>query len=99
MSVNSYHKHLHKKRKKKQQEPIDRLVYLAVIFGPLMTLPQVYAIWVQQSNDVSVVSWISYLVIAVIWLFYGIRHKEKPIILVQLLWIVLDILIVAGLMR
>ena len=90
---------MRKKRKKKKQEPIDKLVYLAVVFGPLMTLPQVYTIWIQQSNDVSVISWVSYLIIAVIWLFYGIKHREKPIILVQLLWIVVDVLIVVGLMR
>jgi len=99
MSVNSHHKQLHKKHKQKKREPIDTLVYFAVIFGPLMTLPQVYSIWINQHNDVSVISWVSYLIVAVIWLFYGIKHREKPIILVQLLWIALDILIVIGLVR
>ena len=99
MSVNSHHKHLHRKRKSKKQEPIDKLVYFAVVAGPLMTLPQVYAIWVEQSTDVSVISWSAYLLIAVVWLIYGVKHRQKPIIIVQLLWIALDILIVAGLMR
>lgn len=98
MSVNSHHKHLHKRRKKRQSS-VDKLVYLAVIFGPMMTLPQVYSIWIEKSDGVSVISWVSYLVIAVIWLFYGLKHKEKPIIVVQLLWIVLDVLIVVGLLR
>ncbi len=99
MSVNSHNKHLLNRRKKTKQEPIDKLVYFAVILGPLMTLPQLYTIWVQNSTDVSVISWASYLGIAVIWLLYGLKHRETPIILVQLLWIVLDALIVIGLMR
>jgi len=99
MSVNSHHTHLHRKRRKKKQEPIDKLVYLAVFLGPLMTLPQVYAIWVQGNKGVSMVSWVAYLLIAVVWLFYGIKHREKPIIAVQLLWIILDIFIVVGLLR
>ena len=74
-------------------------MYFAVVAGPLMTLPQVYAIWVEQSTDVSVISWSAYLLIAVVWLIYGVKHRQKPIIIVQLLWIALDILIVAGLMR
>lgn len=98
MSVNSHHKHLHRKRKKRQSS-IDKLVYFAVIFGPMMTLPQVYSIWIEKSDGVSVISWVSYLVIAVVWLLYGLKHREKPIIIVQLLWIVLDVLIVVGLLR
>ncbi len=98
MGVNTHHKHLHSKKRKKRSS-IDQFVYVAVIAGPLLTLPQLYTIWYEQKTDVSLISWAAYLVIAVIWLFYGIKHKEKPIIVVQLIWIILDAFIVIGLMK
>lgn len=89
-----------KKGKSKIHRPlVDTLVYVAIIISPMLTLPQVYSIWVEEQKGVSLVSWISYLIAAIIWLFYGIKHNDKPIILVQIIWIVLDAMIVVGIMR
>lgn len=77
----------------------EKIIYFAVVAGPIMTIPQVYDIWVKGEKQVSVVTWSSYLVIACIWLWYGIRRKDFPIIISQLAWIVLDILIVVGVTR
>ena len=63
-----------------------------------MTLPQVYDIWVMGKKEVSAISWAAYTVVAVIWLLYGMKHRERPIIIVQLLWIVLDVLIFVGIL-
>jgi uncharacterized protein with PQ loop repeat len=64
-----------------------------------MTLPQLYSIWVTKTNGVSVVSWIAYLVIAVMWLVYGLRHRSVPIVMVQVLWVIIDAAIIIGLIR
>lgn len=89
-----------KKVKSKKSRPlIDTLVYAAIIISPALTLPQVYSIWVDGQKGVSLVSWAAYLFAAIIWLFYGIKHNDKPIILVQTIWIVLDAMIVVGVMR
>ena len=99
MAVNNYHKHYHKRRAKKvAKEPIDNLIYIAVILGPIMTVPQLYSIWVMKQNGVSIISWVAYLIIACLWLFYGLRHKSMPIILVQMLWIIIDAAIIIGLL-
>lgn len=81
----------------KPRSLIDSLVYLAAIVGPLMTLPQVYEVWIERSKGASFITWSSYIVVAMIWLAYGIKHKDKPIITLQVLWLILDILIVVGL--
>lgn len=101
MAGNIYHKHHHvrQKRTKKSKSTIDWLIYAAVILGPLMTIPQLSLIWIDGKKDSSLISWSSYLLIAFLWLAYGIKHKEKPIIAVQAAWIVLDALIVIGLLR
>lgn len=97
MTVN-VHPHALRRKKKKPAPAIDRLVYVAVIGAPLMTLPQVYTIWVDRQGGVSMLSWIAYMVTGLIWLFYGIKHREWPIILVQIAWIILDLGVIIGLL-
>lgn len=76
---------------------IDKIIYPVGIIGPLMTIPQLVKIWVgQDATGVSIISWSAYLVIAIFWLFYGTIHKEWPIILSNVLWILMDVAIVLG---
>ena len=83
--------------KDKLKKLFDDLVYFVGIMGPLMTIPQITKIWLEKdASGVSALSWFSYLITAIIWLFYGIIHQEKPIILTNTLWIILDIIIVTG---
>ncbi|KKR09139.1 MAG: MtN3 and saliva related transmembrane protein [Parcubacteria group bacterium GW2011_GWC1_39_29] len=75
----------------------DNLIYLGGILGPIVTIPQLIEIWLNKNaSGVSVISWIAYLVGAMFWLFYGLVHREKPIIFTYGVWIVIDILIVIG---
>ena len=101
MAGNIYHKqHHHRKKpatKKKPASTIDWLIYAAVILGPVMTIPQLSMIWIDGKKDSSIISWASYFVIACLWLAYGIKHKDKPIIIVQIAWMVVDALVVIGL--
>ncbi|HEU4967067.1 MAG TPA: hypothetical protein VFT53_06370 [Candidatus Saccharimonadales bacterium] len=94
MGVNIYHAKIKKHRKSKRT--IDRLVYVAVALGPLMTLPQVWNVWMTHDRGVSLPTWFAYAVVAVIWLWYGLYHKDKPIVCLQASWLVLDLLIVGG---
>lgn len=97
MSVNSYHvREKHKKKKSQHKVLLDYLIYFAVIFGPLMTVPQVYDIWVLSKKDISVISRIAYLITGLIWLFYGLKKKDKPIIMVQVFWVMLESAIIVG---
>ncbi len=76
---------------------MDKAIYVVGVFGPIMTLPQVWKIWVgKNAVGVSVLSWSAYLIAAFFWLVYGLIHKEKPIIITYSLWILMEISIVAG---
>ena len=76
---------------------IDKAIYVVCIAGPIFTIPQVWKIWVgKNASGVAVISWISYLVMACFWLVYGIEHKEAPIIITNCIWIVLEIMVIAG---
>ena len=76
---------------------MDRLIFFVGAVGPLMTIPQVMKIWVDKNAaGVSLISWTTYLVTEIIWIIYGIMHKEKPIIITYTMWVLLDIMIVVG---
>ena len=63
----------------------------------LMTVPQVVTVWAGAAvGGVSLVTWLSYLLSAVLWLIYGIRKRDKTIYLACIGWIVLDSAVVIG---
>jgi uncharacterized protein with PQ loop repeat len=63
----------------------------------LMTVPQVVTVWAGAAvGGVSFVTWLSYLLSAVLWLIYGIRKRDKTIYLACVGWIVLDAAVVIG---
>lgn len=76
---------------------LDKIVFVAAIFGPALTLPQVTKIWLEKNaNGVSLITWLGYLGGAIFWTIYGLAHKEKPIILANLLLGILAVAIVLG---
>ena len=91
-----YHKKRRVAPKKYHHSFLDYVIYVFAFAGPVMTIPQIYDIWVTKQISVNKITWISYLVIGVVWLFYGIIHKDKPIILSNLLGIITTGLVVAG---
>jgi uncharacterized protein with PQ loop repeat len=67
------------------------------IFTLLMTVPQVLMIWVgRQAAGVSVWSWGAYLLSALLWLWYGLRKRDRNIYLPCIGWIALDAAVIVG---
>ena len=67
------------------------------IFTLLMTVPQVWTIWInQQAAGVSILSWGAYLLSAVLWFWFGLKRREKNIYLPCIGWIVLNGAVVVG---
>jgi uncharacterized protein with PQ loop repeat len=78
---------------------LDKSIYFIAVASPLMTLPQLIKIWIEQTaTGVSAITWFAYLVSSMFWLTYGIAHKEKPIIITNILWIILDIAVIIGIL-
>lgn len=96
----THHKHLRVPLSYKNHVWVDSLALFAGIASPVMTLPQVLTIYVARSSaGVSLPTWASYIGISSIWLFYGVMHKEKAVLLSSSLGILLDVIIVVGIMR
>ncbi len=76
---------------------VKRLLGGLSIFTMLMTIPQVFAIWISHvASGVSLVSWGAYLISAVVWLWYGLWRRDKNIYLPCVGWILLDSAVLIG---
>ena len=69
----------------------------AGIIQPLITLPQIITIYSSQSaKDVSLPTWLGYLVFGVIFLVYGLVFNLKPIWVGQIIWVTMQKITVVG---
>lgn len=77
---------------------INKGVYCVGFLGILVILPQALNIWIDKNTTgVSLTTWSGFLVGSLFWLFYGILHKEKPIILTNSAVILADLSVIIGL--
>jgi uncharacterized protein with PQ loop repeat len=83
------------------EHAIDRVVTAAAFIGPLTSLPQIIEIWFvdESAAGVSVLTWSAFVLMAVVWLLYGLVHKQRPVIISNTLWIIAQSLIVLGALR
>tara|TARA_Y100000310_G_C20672169_1_gene810865 strand:+ start:1218 stop:1541 length:324 start_codon:yes stop_codon:yes gene_type:complete len=93
--------HHHKKKRKKSKSKlisyVDKFVYAGGIFAWIMTMPQVWKIWASKSaTGVSMFTWLTFAILSVLWVFYGILHKDKRIIFIYTGFVILDTFIVVG---
>lgn len=76
---------------------VDKAIYFVGVSAPIMTIPQAIKIFAERNaGGISLISWIAYTFIALFWLWYGILHKEKPIILTNIAWFIIDIIVIIG---
>ena len=97
MTHGSHIPYQHIRQHKKKHSFVDSWIYPISLVSPVMTIPQLMDIWIgKKVAGVSLVTWETYTVVGFFWLLYGIYHKEKPIIITNVIFIVLDACIVLG---
>ncbi len=76
---------------------LDQLIFVIGALGPLSTLPQIYTIFAHKNAaGVSAFSWFAYFLFSIVWVVYGVVHKEKAIIFTYSLWILMNGLVALG---
>ena len=76
---------------------MKRLLGAVALVTLVMTLPQIYTIWVdRQVAGISLWSWITYWVGSLVWLVYGIQKRDRIIYLPCAAWLLLDTAVVLG---
>lgn len=92
--------HLYKHLRNKQNiSLIDHLMSVAAVIHPLTATPQVYSIYhTHQVDGVSLMTWLGFMTLGLVFLAYGIAHRIKPFIVTQVLWFIVDSLVVIGIL-
>jgi uncharacterized protein with PQ loop repeat len=87
---------LHHKRKSKVAAPMfDKVVMLIAFVEPLTTFGQIYQLYQHKDpRGNSLFSWGFFVFSASIWLAYGIRIKNKPVIVGSALWIITESIVI-----
>ena len=77
--------------------PLEKLLRALSVVTMLMTVPQVWSVWVdRETGGVSVLTWLTYTFSAIVWFIYGLQKRDKTIYLACIGWIILDLAIVLG---
>lgn len=106
-SENLHHVHLRKRIHKNLEEYphpntikrfVDILIYIAAFAGIIFTIPQITLIWINhQTAGVSPISWTAYTLIAMIWIGYGVLHRERNLIIINCANFIVNLAVIIGL--
>ncbi|MBU0981826.1 hypothetical protein KKC94_03995 [Patescibacteria group bacterium] len=89
--------HAKKTAEKESISTIDRIIYFAVFAYPASMFPQILKIYLtKNAESIAMSSYIIMIGFALIWLSYGFKHKDKPLIISNYLWISIYIVMIAG---
>jgi uncharacterized protein with PQ loop repeat len=84
---------------RRRHDPLDRVTHLAGAVLPLLTLPQAWAVWAEgRVEGVSLTTWAAYLVVSLLFVVYGARHRSSLLLVTYIPFVVVEVAIVAGLL-
>jgi uncharacterized protein with PQ loop repeat len=72
------------------------MAYVVGVGGNIAVIPQIIKAWESEAPGLAVSTWILFTLIGFIWLAYAILHKQKPLIVAQLVSILCNLLVVTG---
>ncbi|OGK52751.1 hypothetical protein A2966_03160 [Candidatus Roizmanbacteria bacterium RIFCSPLOWO2_01_FULL_41_22] len=92
------HQHpVHKKHTTIFHKALNAVIMVVATASPLITIPQLSDIYIKKTaSGVSSITWLAYIFTSTIWLYYGIIHREKVIIINGILGVILATLIYIG---
>ncbi len=94
--------HLHKRRRLDSNNSLsvrllDKVVYLAGIVAITMMIPQLRLIYgTQNASGFEPITWIMLAILDIPWIVYGFVHKDRPIVFIYTLWLIVNTLIFVG---
>lgn len=76
---------------------LDQLVLTIGIVGPLTSIPQALKIYLtHDATGVSTLAWLLPGVCDVVWIIYGLAHRDRPIVVAYTLWFFVNMLVAVG---
>lgn len=78
---------------------MDNFIYIVTPLTVIIFIPQLLKIWMGKSAvGLSLLSWVGMLAGSLFWLVYGIIHKEKPMVFINIAVGMVQVLIVIGIL-
>lgn len=76
---------------------IDRLILVVAIIEPVLTLPQAITIFRNHNaSGVSILTWLGFNFMVLIWLWYALVHKDRIVLLYQGLFFIFNTVVIFG---
>ena len=73
------------------KQALDKVMVVVAIVGPLATLPQVFQVFsTRDVEGLSMTTWLAWVLLSVIWALYGLVHKEMPIVVSNIIYVILQ---------
>lgn len=84
---------------KNKMSSLEKLALVVAIVEPFSTLPQIIDIYTSRNvESLSLLSWLLFLVGSVVWLAYGIKLKNAPLIASSILWLSTELVLIFGIL-
>jgi uncharacterized protein with PQ loop repeat len=78
---------------------LDKLLMVIAVVSPMMALPQLYEVFILHAVEgLSFISWASWALFNLPWIAYGIVHKQKPIVIMYILWFSINLSTAIGIL-
>lgn len=75
----------------------ERMALVAGVAYPLSAVPQAVSIYAHHNaSGLSLVSWLGFTLIELVFLFYGLVNKLRPLILTGFMWLAVYAFIIFG---
>jgi uncharacterized protein with PQ loop repeat len=76
---------------------MDKIVYLAGIVSLLIMLPQLKLVYMEKNaSGLEPITWIVLTIMDIPWIIYGVVHKERPLVFIYTMWLIINGLIFIG---
>lgn len=84
-------------RSERWKREFDELMYAVGVAGPLFVIPQIIQVWFAVgAAGVSPLSWGLLGLGSLLWVVYGVIHKERVIVVSNALFATVDFLVAVG---
>jgi len=97
MSHPNHHLSVHKLVKTTNKgKVIDFSAYFVGVVGNFAVVPQIIKAWRGPSPGLAVTTWLLFMAIGTVWLLYAVKHKQRPLIIAQVVGLGFNGLVVLG---
>ncbi len=102
--------HIHKRKIQHKElahypspDPKIRLLDLAIlavaVIGPMANIPQIIQLYSSRdAGSLSIITWLFFVLFNLLWMLYGIAHKEKLIMTASISAVIFQIPIIIGIL-